>query len=623
MIENGRGVARLTQPRAVAPGPGAAAGVGDAHAAPGHPDDDPAGLSADGSGGTPDGRFRSFIAGPLAKMGPVLLVAVVVGLFVLGPILLMIPLTFRPGPLGQADSWGLDSWRFILNDVGFRRAFVQTFELSLVRQVISIVVGLWIAWLIARTDLPGRHLLEYGFWIAVFLPPLTVALGWILLLDPFNGIFNRVLLSMGVIREPIFNIYSFWGITWVQLLASVLPIKVMLLVPALRNLDAAMEEASYAVGADRRKTFRKVVVPLMLPPVLVAFVLGLIRSMESFEVELILGLPAGIEVLSARIYRIATYSPPDFSTATTIGTVSLLLLLPAVIVQQRFSTRKNYTTLTSHFKNKTVPLGKWRWPAFAFVAGLVSLMTIAPFGFVLVGTFMKRFGRFDVVEPWTTANWTRVLGNPDFTSALKNTLILAVSASVIAIFVFTAIAYILVRSRTRLARVLDVLVWLPSMMPGIVIGLGYLTLFLVVPGLRSLYGTMWVLVIVISLGSITLSTQMVRTGLVQLGANLEEASRSSGASWLRTFRRIVLPLLAPTLAVVGILAFSSAVKSTGHVALLSTSRLAPLSILQLRQMGDNNLAAASVVGVILIVLTGGVAIVLNIVSKRLRGRGLP
>jgi len=148
-------------------------------------------------------------------------------------------------------------------------------------------------------------------------------------------------------------------------------------------------------------------------------------------------------------------------------------------------------------------------------------------------------------------------------------------------------------------------------------GLGYLYLFLGTPFLRPIYGTTFILVLVASLGSITLTTQVLKTNLRQLGAELEEAAATSGANWWHTLRHITVPLMAPSLAVVGVLAFSAAARATSHVALLSTHNNQPLSILQLNLLSDNNFEAASVIGVFILLMTVGVAGVARVLGLRL------
>jgi iron(III) transport system permease protein len=243
------------------------------------------------------------------------------------------------------------------------------------------------------------------------------------------------------------------------------------------------------------------------------------------------------------------------------------------------------------------------------VALMVLLMTVLPIGLVIMGTFMSLFGYFNVAQVWSLKNWQVALSNATLINATLNTLIIASGKAVVAMVAFTAIAYIAVRTRYAARGALDLLVWLPSTLPGIILSLGFLWLFLGTPFLRPLYGTTFVLILVTALGSVTLGTQVTKASLLQLGAELEEASRSAGASWWRTMRHIVLPLIMPTIAVVGVLAFASGARATGAVALLSTHSNQPLSMLQLTLLGSNQYGPASVVGVLLLTMTVGVAVV--------------
>jgi len=292
-------------------------------------------------------------------------------------------------------------------------------------------------------------------------------------------------------------------------------------------------------------------------------------------------------------------------------------VLPLILFQQRYISRRSHATLSGKYRGHLQPLGAWRWPIFAVIFGIVLIMTILPVALVITGTFMNLFGYFTIATPWTMKHWTSVLSNPVFVNALTNTVIIAGGTSLLGMAVFTVIAYIIVRTKYTARGTLDFFVWVPSTVPGIIMGLGFLWLFLGTPFLRPLYGTTWLLILVTALASITLGTQLVKSTLVQLGAELEEASWASGASWRYTLRRVVLPLIAPAIAVIGVVAFSAAARTTGTIALLATNSNQPLSMLQLNLMADNNYGAASVVGVFLLVLTIGVALIARALGLKL------
>jgi iron(III) transport system permease protein len=242
-------------------------------------------------------------------------------------------------------------------------------------------------------------------------------------------------------------------------------------------------------------------------------------------------------------------------------------------------------------------------------------MTVLPTSLVLMSTFMKLFGFF-TPDTWTLKNWSDTLTNPNFLNSLRNTLLLGGSVAVGSVLVYSLLAYISVKTRFWARGALDFLTWLPTALPGIVVSLGFLWMFLQVPLFRPLYNSIPVLVLAILIGGVTTGVQVIKGSLLQLGDELEEASHAAGASWWYTFRRIVLPLIGPSICAVAMLTFAVAVRSVGLVALLSTRTVAPLSILQLDYLADGSFERASVVGVIVFLLTVGAALIARAVSVR-------
>ncbi len=222
-----------------------------------------------------------------------------VAVTVLSPVVILFITSFEVGTFGRESGFGLANWLQPFESRRLGAALWNTFTLSLVRQLIALVVSIGIAWLIARSNLPGRSWFEVGFWIAMFMPALPVAMAWILLAGGRSGLLNiwlRQLLPF--LDKPVFNIYSWAGIIWVHLVTSTIPIKVFLLIPAFRNMDASLEESARASGSSLLETIWRIVVPLMTPILIVTTLIGLIGAMQSFEIELILGPPASIAVYS-------------------------------------------------------------------------------------------------------------------------------------------------------------------------------------------------------------------------------------------------------------------------------------------------------------------------------------
>ena len=498
-----------------------------------------------GAGGTASLRRPPWIEAPAVACTVVLLG---VAFCVVYPLLLVVLESFQVAPPGQPARYGLDGWRAAFAEPLLRAALLNTFKVTLARQVVSLALAVLIAWLIARTDLPGRNWIEFAFWAAFFLPTLTVTLSWILLLDPDYGLINTGLAKLPVIGKGPFDIYSFWGIVWIHVITGSLTVKVILLTPAFRNMNAAFEEASRVAGAGTTRTALSITIPVMAPVVLSVFLLGTMVSLQTFEVEQVLGVSFRFFVFSTMIYDLLVTRVPRYDAATALAVLVLAAMLPLVFTQQWLTRGRRYTTITGQFQSRRHRLGRWRWPAFALMLALVLIVLGVPLVFAVLGTFMKLFGFFNIPDPWTLKNWTTVLADELFLRSLWNTVVLAGSTAVAAVLVHSLIAYIVVRTRYVGRRALDLISWLPFTVPGIILGLALLWLFLDVGVLRPLYGTMAALVIAGLVSGMPLGVQIIKSGLMQLGGDLEEASRVAGASWWATYRRIVLRLMAPTLS---------------------------------------------------------------------------
>ncbi len=526
------------------------------------------------------------------------------------PLILILINSFNTARIGQPPVYGFDAWEEAWRSPGLWQALGNTLAIAVWYQVLSFPIGVLIAWVLGRTNIPWAKGFEFLFWLSFFLPSISSTLGWILILDPRQGLANQIAAgALGVPQGP-FNIYSFWGIIWVHLMSHAISSKVMLLTPAFRNMDASMEEASRMSGATNWSTFLRVTLPVMTPPLVIVFMLAFVRLFESFEIELLLGVPFNFYVYSTKIVQLARQEPPLLGQATALGSVTLLLLLIAVPVQRWLTTRRSFATITGRMKPTAIDLGRWRWPVFTMMLIVVALLVLVPIFAVLAGSFMTRFGFFNLAQPWTFANWQRTFGSAAFTRSLINTLIIAGAAAIIGPMIFSFVGYVVVRAKGVWGRgLLDSILWIPSIIPGALAGLGLLWMFLGTPIFQPLYGTIFVLIIASVMGGVTLSTQIMKSSFLQLGSELEEGSRMSGASWIGTYIRIVLPLIAPTLVLVATLKFMFAANATSSVVMLATSETRPLSLLILDMAAAGQREAATVVTVIITGLTLGVALV--------------
>ncbi len=544
--------------------------------------------------------------------GGILIMALLIGamgFYVLYPLILILINSFNVSTIAEPPAYGLQAWREAFSEPGILRSLWNSVKIGIALQLIALPLGIFISWLLARTNIFFASAMEFGFWISFILPNLVTTFGWMLLLDPSTGLINNWLRELPFLNKLNFDIYSFWGIIWAHLMANGISTKVMLMTPAFRRMDASMEEASRMSGASSLTTMLRITVPAMTPVIIVVFLLSIIRIFSSFETELLLGVPWGFYVYSTKIIDLARQEPPLVNQAAALGSIILLFLVAFIPLQRKLIARRQFTTVSGQFKPKIIDLGPWRYPATLFVGFIIILLCVVPILSVFGGSFMTRFGFFHLPKTWTVEYWQMALNDPRILTGLKNTLIVAGAAGLIGAFFFSLIGYILVRTRLPGRGILDSICWLPSAIPGVLTGLGLLWMFLGTPFFRPFYGTLFLLVIAQVLGGITLATQVLKASFIQLGQELEEASRMSGAGFWKTYVKIVLPLVAQTMALVAVLKFMFASQHNASIILLATSETRTLSLLALDQVAAGYREVASITVIFIMLLTLGVALI--------------
>ena len=530
----------------------------------------------------------------LAELVTVAFFGIVMGL----PVLFLLINSLNTAGPGQETVYSLGNWIRAFTDSGTLGALWMSFLISLVRLIPAIVLAVIFAWLIARTDMPGGTSIEFLCWMAFFIPDFPLVLAWILLLDPRFGLLNGLLSNLPFIEGPVFNLYGFWGIVWVHLSTrSGIWFKVMLLTPIFRRLGAGLEESSRVAGASTLTTLWRITFPVLAPMILAITALSFIRGLESFNVELLLGSPVGIYVYSTRIYDYIRQEPPAFGEATALGSVFLVVLAALAYFRQRYLRGKYFTVVSGRdYSTMRLKLGKWKYVALGVCLLYIAVTIVLPMVFLVVGSFMRRYGFFNIKSPYTLAHWQGLFTDPIFLVSLKNSLIIASATAIFGILLYSTVGYLLVSRKVRFGALLETFCWLPWVVPGILMSLGMLWIFLATPLRSILYGTVWGIVVAMVITDSPVSSQAFKAAFLQLGPDLEEAARVAGSSWTSTYRRILLPLLAPVASVVGLLNFGTALTSISTPVLLYTAQSRPLSILLLEYNFAGELERAAALG---------------------------
>jgi len=534
---------------------------------------------------------------------PMTLLAAVLVAILAYPLALLFIKSFAISRPGQPTVWGLGGWAAAFGDVNLAVAIGNTFYLGFVRVTLTSVLAIFFAWVVTRTDTPLKGFIEVTLWLGFFLPLLPMTMGWILLLDPYYGLLNKLLMYLFALSQPPFDVYSYWGIIWCHLAFST-SVRFLLMTPAFTAMDAALEDAARTSGSNNFGVLMRITVPILAPAILASTALGFIRSLESLEIEMILGIPAGIYVVPTKIWDYIHWEPPLYERATALCSIFLLFIFLLIWLHRTYLRGREFTTVTGRsYMVRTFPLGHWRWVTCSFCLLFIFVMIILPLATLVMGTFMEFFGNFDVDNTWTLRHWVTVFGDPVFLRSLKNTVILGLGAAMVGILLYALTSYMIVRTRLPGRAFIDVLSWLPWALPGVLISLALLWAVLGSgDSVKLIYGTMSLLTLAIIIKEMPLGTQIIKAGVLQISNELEEASSASGANWMTGFRRILLPLLRPTMMAVAIIVFISAARDIPTVIFLSTHNTRTLSLLMLDYIADANKEKAAVLGVFIVLL---------------------
>jgi iron(III) transport system permease protein len=532
--------------------------------------------------------------------------ALLVGLLIVilaYPLVLLLLKSFVTSRPGQSAVWGLNGWIEAFTDANLAVAIGNTFYLALVRVVISSVVAIFFAWVVTRTDTPLKGFIEVTLWLGFFLPLLPMTMGWILLLDPYNGLINKLLVKVFALAHPPFDIYSYWGIIWCHLAFST-SVRFLLITPAFSAMDAALEDAARTSGSSNAGVLMRITIPILAPAILASTALGFIRSLESLEIEMVLGIPAGIYVVPTKIWDYIHWEPPLYDRATALCAIFLFFVFFLIWLHRIFLRGREFTTITGRsYIVRTFSLGRWRWGVCGLCLLFIIAMIMLPLATLIMGTFMEFFGNFDTQKVWTARHWIAVFTDPVFLRSLKNTLLLGLGAAIVGTLLYSVISYLIVRTRLYGRGFVDVLSWLPWALPGVLISLALLWAVLGSGDyVKLIYGTVSLLVLAIIIKEMPLGTQIIKASVLQISGELEEASSAAGAGRLAGFRRILLPLLKPTVVAVGTIVFISAARDIPTVIFLTTNQTRTLSLLMLDYIADANQEKAAVLGVFLVFL---------------------
>lgn len=527
---------------------------------------------------------------------PLLVMAVVICTLILLPIVTMLLRSIQRDRLGSGLTF--EHFQAVVQEPLFLTALRNTLVSAVAAALVATFLGVILAWLVARTDMPGRRVFHALNMVPFFLSPFVGALAWSILASPRSGIINSFARDTFGIESSLVNIHSLPGLVWVLALFYT-PYVYLFCYAPLRQMDPALEDASRASGASWLQTTRRVTVPLILPAIISGFLIAFVTSAEIFDVPILLTAPANIPTLSTVIYQSVQY-PPDYNRASAISTVLVTITLLGVWAQRRYISKRDFTTVTGKgYRPDRIQLRKWRWVAFMFEAGFIITAVALPlFGLFQVSISKLWFGSYRH-DMFTWQHYVYVIRDYSLTQrATTNSLILGVTGATIGVILALLVAYTIYRTKVRWRGALDAITVIPIGVPGIVLALGTLIVWIGTP----LYGTLGILLLAYLTRFLPYAQRSVSGAILSLSPELENSARTSGASWFMTMKSIVIPLLRSGLATGWILLFVIFIRELSTSVLLyrpGTETMAvALLILSERNLGDT--AAFAVLQTILL-----------------------
>ena len=501
------------------------------------------------AGTTSDQRVQGRAAA-IAPYGALTVLLAVVSVLIIFPVIVLVIGSFLSEPPRALHfDWSGATLRNYL-DLILSPDFADLVETTLVAAVFgtigAVTIGSVSAWLAIRTNLPGRRGVEVISLLPMFVSPLVGAFAWDILASPHSGLIN--LFARDLHLPFTVNIYSLPGIAFVFSIYYA-PYAFLLVSAALRNMDATLEEASIMSGAGQVRTMLKVTLPLVSPALLSASLLVFVLLISLFAIPAVLGEPGNIHFVSVRIWDLIGFAPPKVNQASALGVLVMMVTMSLVWLQHRVMRHRSYVTVSGKgLHPRPVELGILRWPLAMLVFLFLLANVLLPYAALLLialrrNLFYTSLSTLFDPRQFGFAQFQSTLSDPVVRTSLWNTLAVGLGTVLIGSVLYFAVSYTVSRTRLRGRRVLDTIMVLPVAIPGLIIGLGYLWSWITIP--VGLYGSLWIMIFAYVSQFAPQGVRSITGSLVQIHNELEESSRLSGAGFLYTLRRIVVPLSWP------------------------------------------------------------------------------
>jgi len=489
-----------------------------------------------------------------------LVVLLAVAFLVLLPVVFLVeealntgdPMAFPPEQYGLAN--------FVAMFEEDLQVIINTVVIAVTATVMAVLIGFTLAWILTRTNVPGREKLERLMELPYYMTPLVGALAWAVLASPKSGFFNQIWHWLGGTGD-LFNIYSMFGIAWIMALFEG-TVAFVMISAAMKSMDPALEESARVIGASKLRTALTVTLPLVMPGVLGATLFVFAEMLGSFAAALVIGIPARVYVITTAIWDSTLSYPPAYGRASAMG-LALFIVMFAMLSFYRWRVRRgSFATITGKaFRPRLMDMGRVAWLLFAVCALYVILAVLLPIAALLLTSFQRFATALLNQAQFTLANYELALSLGPVRTALANSLMLGLSVATTGVIIMALLVWVIYRSQLAGRGSIEYLVMFPQAVPRLVFGLALLWAWLNMP--IPIYGTLWLLALAYLTVMLPLGVRTLAGVVLQIDKSLEECARVCGAGWVYQLRTVTLPLLKPGVIAAWLLIFMACVRELG------------------------------------------------------------
>ncbi len=491
-------------------------------------------------------------------------VAALAAVLVLYPVFFLFQAALDVGDpqIRPPTAYGLDNFSGIFQ---YPQILLNTLTVSVTATVMALVFGFVMAWILTRTNVPGRHLFEQLMAVPYYLTPLLGALAWSLLGSPESGFINQIWRAIGGTGYLI-NINTAYGIAWVMALFEG-SVAFVMIAAVMKSMDPSLEEASQVMGASRLRTMLRITLPLVVPGVLGAAIFVFAEMLGSFAAALVLGLPNRYYVITTAIYQMVQQYPPKIQVAAAMGVSLFAVMFFMLFLYRRIVMAGSYVTITGKaFRPRVADVGPLRY----ILLGVCLLYLFAavglPLATLLYASLQKIAVAFPAAGNWTLENFRIAITMNAVRSALTNSLLLAFATATIGVVLMGLLAWLIYRSRLPGSGLIEYVVMFPQAVPRLVFAFGLMWAWVVFP--VPIYGTLWLLLLAYLTVFMPLGVRTIAGVMLQIDKSLEECAQMCGASWAFRVRTVTIPLLIPGLIAAWLLLFIASIRELGASILL-------------------------------------------------------